>query len=66
MSSICRDHSANVKNWQNGNMALRWCAAGLVEAGKQFRRANGHMHLPTLGAALEGHVAQQSVGCRPS
>ena len=37
VSSICRNHLANVKNWQNGDMALRWCAAGLVEAGKQFR-----------------------------
>ncbi len=62
MISICRNHSANVKNWQSGNMALRWCAAGLVEAGKQFRRVNGHMHLPTLRAALERHVAEQSVG----
>ena len=60
--SICRNHSTNVKNWQNGNMALRWCAAGLVEAGKQFRRVNGHLHLPVLRAALERHVAEQSVG----
>jgi hypothetical protein len=37
MICICPNHSANVKNWQNGNMALRWRAAGLVEAGKQFR-----------------------------
>ncbi|HST97667.1 MAG TPA: hypothetical protein VLJ85_08460, partial [Geodermatophilus sp.] len=22
------------------------CAAGMVEAGKQFRRVNGHLHLP--------------------
>jgi putative transposase len=62
MISICRDHSTNVKNWQNGNMALRWCAAGLVEAGKQFRRVNGHLHLPTLRTALERHVAEQTVG----
>ena len=62
MISICRNHSTNVKNWQNGNMALRWCAAGLVEAGKQFRRVNGHLHLPTLRAALARHVAGQSVG----
>jgi putative transposase len=62
MISICRNHCANVKNWQNGNMALRWCAAGLVEAGKQFRRVNGHLHLPTLRTALERHVAEQSVG----
>ena len=46
---------------QSGDMALRWCAAGLVEAGKQFRRVNGHMHLPTLRAALERHVAMQGV-----
>jgi putative transposase len=62
MISICRNHSSNVKNWQNGDMALRWCAAGLVEAGKQFRRVNGHMHLPTLRAALERHVGEQGVG----
>jgi putative transposase len=62
MISICRNHSTNVKNWQNGNMALRWCAAGLVEAGKQFRRVNGHLHLPALRAALQRHVAEQSVG----
>ncbi len=61
MISICRNHSANVKNWQNGNMALRWCAAGLVEAGKQFRRVNGHLHLPALRTALERHVAEESV-----
>ena len=29
-------------------MALRWCAAGMVEAGKQFRRVNGHLHLAAL------------------
>ena len=62
MISICRNHSTNVKNWQNGNMALRWCAAGLIEAGKQFRRVNGHLHLPALRTALERHVAEQSVG----
>jgi putative transposase len=62
MISICRNHSANVKNWQSGDMALRWCAAGLVEAGKQFRRVNGHLHLPALRAALQRHVAEQTVG----
>ena len=62
MISICRNHSANVKNWQNGNMALRWRAAGLVEAGKQFRRVNGHMHLPALRIALDQHVVAETVG----
>jgi transposase-like protein len=53
MISICRDHSSNVKRWRNGTMALRWCAAGMVEAGKQFRRVNGHLHLRSLRDTLE-------------
>ncbi len=43
-------------------MALRWCAAGMVEATKQFRRVSGHLHLPGLRAAFERHVAEQAVG----
>jgi putative transposase len=62
MISIARDHSMNVKNWQNGTMALRWCAAGMIEASKQFRRVNGHLHLPALRAALDAYVAAQTVG----
>jgi transposase-like protein len=61
MISICRDRSANVKRWRDGQMALRWCAAGMLEAGKQFRRVNGHLHLRTLRAALERHVATENV-----
>ena len=53
MIEICRDHSRNVKNWRDGEMALRWCAAGMVEAKKQFRRVNGHLHLKALRTALE-------------
>ena len=34
-------------------MALRWCAAGMVEAGKQFRRVNGHTHLRPMRDTLE-------------
>jgi len=62
MISICRDHARNVKHWRDGQMALRWCAAGLVEASKQFRRVNGHLHLPALRAALHRHVAAATVG----
>lgn len=53
MISVCRDHSRNVKRWRDSRMALRWCAAGLVEAGTKFRRVNGHLHLPALRAALD-------------
>ncbi|GAA3409046.1 hypothetical protein GCM10018952_08330 [Streptosporangium vulgare] len=56
MISICRDHAVNVKNWKDGPMALRWCAAGMAEATKQFRRVNGHMCLPGLRAALDRHA----------
>jgi transposase-like protein len=55
MIGICREHSKNVKRWRDGTMALRWCAAGMIEAGHQFRRVNGHLHLPKLRAALEAH-----------
>jgi putative transposase len=58
MISVCRDRAGNVKRWRDGQMALRWCAAGMVEAGKQFRRVNGHLKLPTLRAALERESAE--------
>lgn len=59
--SVCREHSANVKRWQSGQMALRWCAAGMLEAEKQFRRVNGHLHLPALRAALEREIRAEEV-----
>jgi len=61
MISICREHTGNVKRWRDGQMALRWCAAGMIEAGKQFRRVNGHLHVTTLRAALERAVAESVV-----
>ena len=57
MIEICRDHSRNVKRWRDGQMALRWCAAGMVQAGTQFRRVNGHFHLRSLRTALQRQVA---------
>jgi putative transposase len=58
MIEICREHAKNVKNWKDGQMALRWAAAGMLQAGKQFRRVNGHLHLPALRTALEAEVAK--------
>jgi transposase-like protein len=60
MIEICREHSKNVKRWRDGTMALRWCAAGMLEADHQFRRVNGHLHLPKLRAALETHFKNVS------
>ncbi|MGH3448630.1 MAG: IS256 family transposase [Nocardioidaceae bacterium] len=59
MIGICRNHARNVKRWRDGQMALRWCAAGMVEAGKQFRRVNGHRHLPALRGALDQQTAAE-------
>jgi putative transposase len=56
MIAICRDHAANVKRWRDGQMVLRWTAAGMGEATKQFRRVNGYLHLPALRAALDAAV----------
>jgi len=56
MIAICRDHAANVKRWQDGQMVLRWMAAGMGEAAEQFRRVNGYLHLPALRSALEATI----------
>jgi putative transposase len=58
MIDICKDHATNVKRWRDGTMALRWCAAGMLEAKKQFRRVNGHLHLRALRAALDAQVSE--------
>ena len=56
MIEICRDHAVNVKRWQDGQMVLRWIAAGMGEAARQFRRVNGYLHLPALRAALDATI----------
>jgi putative transposase len=38
-------------------MALRWCAAGMVQA-RQFRRVVGHLHLARLRQALEAEFSE--------
>ena len=53
---VCR----NVKRWRNAGMALRWTAAGMMEAAKGFRRLKAYKHLPTLRAALIAHHARHT------
>jgi hypothetical protein len=38
-------------------MVLRWVAAGMGEARRQFRRVNGSLYLPALRTALDQTVA---------
>src|SRR5262249_49694004 len=51
---VCR----NVKRWRNAAMALRWTAAGMMEAAKGFRRLKAYKHLPVLKAALAAHQSK--------
>jgi hypothetical protein len=39
-------------------MALRWTAAGMMEAAKGFRRLKAYKPLPALRAALIAHQAK--------
>jgi putative transposase len=52
------------ERWRDGQMALRWCAAGMTEAAKQFRKVNGFLHLPALRAALEATIATDVTAAR--
>jgi transposase-like protein len=56
MIEIVRDHARNVKRWQDGDMRLRWAAAGMLAAASQFRRVKGYRQLPHLAAALRHTV----------
>src|SRR5918911_974846 len=42
MIDTVRRISRNVKHWSNGDMCLRWTAAGLLEAEQQFRKIIGY------------------------
>jgi hypothetical protein len=45
------------ERWQNGDMCLRWTAAGMLEAERQFRKIIGYKHLAALALAVERDVA---------
>jgi putative transposase len=53
MIETVRRTSRNVKRWQSGEMCLRWTAAGMLEAERQFRRIIGHADLARLALAVE-------------
>jgi len=53
MISIIRRSSRNDKHWHNGDMCLRWTAAGMLEAEAQFRKIIGYQHLAALAVAVE-------------
>jgi putative transposase len=56
MLETVRRISRDVKRWHNGDMCLRWTAAGMLEAQTQFRRIIGHTDLAKLAVAVERDV----------
>jgi transposase-like protein len=63
MISIARDTTRNVKRWRDGKMIKRWCAAGMLNAERKFRRLKGHAQMPTLVAALARHAEAVTPTC---
>ena len=57
MIEIVRRTQRNDKRWSSGEMALRWTAAGMLEAERQFRRIIGYRDLATLVVAVERELA---------
>ena len=55
MQGTIRRVTRNVKRWHDASMALRWAAAGMMEAKKGFRRLKAYKQLPSLKAALAAH-----------
>ena len=66
MIECVRRTSRNVKHWQNGEMCLRWTAAGMLEAEQQFRRIIGHADLAKLAARVEHEVTLPKPNTAPT
>jgi transposase-like protein len=60
MIGIVRRTQRNVKRWSSGEMALRWTAAGMLEAERQFRRVIGYCDLAKLAVAIERELAGET------
>jgi putative transposase len=56
MISIARTTNRNVTRWRDGQMVLRWTAAGMLNAQRSFRRVKGYKQMPHLVAALRRHA----------
>ena len=57
-NSVVRRVSGRVTNYKDAQMALRWTAAGFVEAEKSFRKLRGYVQIKTLINALRPNVQQ--------
>ena len=64
MISISRTTARNVKRWRDGTMTKRWCAAGMLNAQRSFRRVKGCKDMPALVAALQRHIDGVTPACK--
>jgi transposase-like protein len=60
MIGIVRRTQRNVKRWSSGEMGLRWTAAGMLEAERQFRRVIGYRDLAKLAVAIERELTGET------
>ena len=56
MISIARATNRHVTRWREGQMVLRWTAAGMLNAERSFRRIKGYKQMPQLVTALKRHA----------
>lgn len=56
--SCVRKLTGRVKRWRGGMMKHRWCATGLLDAEKRFRRIKGFLSMPQLIKALDAPAVQ--------
>ncbi|PWE75369.1 transposase [Bradyrhizobium sp. SUTN9-2] len=61
MMGTIRRVTRNVKRWRDAGMALRWVAAGMIEANKGFRRLKAHKQLSVLRAALQARHNRMTI-----
>jgi hypothetical protein len=61
MIECVRRTSRNVKRWRSGEMAMRWTAAGMLEAENQFRRIIGYRELAKLAVAIERDLGDATI-----
>lgn len=66
MIECVRRTSRNVKRWQSGEMALRWTAAGMLEAERQFRRTISYRDLAKLAVAIEHKLTRPTTAHTPT
>jgi Transposase, Mutator family len=67
MIEICRDHAANVKRWRDGQMVLRWVAAGMARQPSSSAGSTATFTCPRYGprSTPRSPLSQRARGMPP-